>query len=267
MNLIMLSPLVYILAVALIVLLVRYVGGPLLIHRTLKMAAEPRLIPFALDHPSLPPEVARDFDTVTEQLRPAGFEPVAGLALPGQVPNVRSILLLLANRPARDAALASVMYADNPTGPPRRVSYVEFVSAFRDGTVVLTNNAPQRGTFGPRPTHTVVRFPAVQEADALYRLHQALVERHPGGIKRLRLDEEFGGDAQAWMAASMGEEMEAQHKTGYLYLSQQEQVYRPTLKGAFLMTWKLMWPATAIRRRRDERQAAQFLAELNAQPA
>src|SRR5712692_11607489 len=113
MNLIVLSPLLYILGAGLFVLLLPYVVGPLLIRRTLKLSAEPRLIPFALDHPSLPPEVARDFDTVTEQLRPAGFEPVAGLALPGQVPNVRSILLLLANRTARDAALVSAMYTEN----------------------------------------------------------------------------------------------------------------------------------------------------------
>jgi hypothetical protein len=249
------------------VLLLPYVAGPLLIHRTMKLSAEPRLIPFALDHPSLPPEVARDFETVTDQLGPAGFEPVAGLALPEQTPKVRAILLLLANRTTRDVAMVSAMYAENASGPPRRVFYVEFVSRFRDGTVVLTNNSPQPGAFGPRPTHTVGRFPAVKEADRLYRLHQALAERHPSGVKVLRLDEEFAGDARTAVAASLVEEMEAQLTTGYLYLSPQDNVYRPTWKGAFLMTWKLMWPMKAIRRVLQEREAARLMADLAVQPA
>jgi hypothetical protein len=267
MNLALLSPLVYILAAGLLVLLAPYVVGPLLIHRTLKLAAEPRLIPFALDHPSLPREVARDFQTVTDQLRPVGFEPVAAFALPEQTPKVRAILLLLANRQARDLALASANYAEKPTGPPQRIFYVEFVSRFRDGTVVHSNNSPQQGVFGPRPTHTAGRFSMVKEADRLYRLHQALVDRHPGGIKVFRLDEEFAGDAQTTVATSLVEEMEAQLETGYLYLSPEERAYRPTWKGACLMTWKLVWPVKAIRRLRQEREAARLLTELAVQPA
>jgi hypothetical protein len=266
MNWILFSPLLYILGIGLLVLLVPYVVGPLLIHRTMKMSAEPRLLPFALDHPSLPLEVARDFQTVADQLRPAGFEPIAGFALPEQTPKVRAILLFLANRRARDVALASAMYTDKPAGPPQRIFYVEFVSHFRDGTVVHTNNAPQRGVFGPRPTHTAGRFPMVKEAGRLYRLHEALVERHPSGVKRFRLDEEFAGDAQAAVAAGLVEEMEAQLTTGYLYLSPQEKVFRPTWKGAFLMTWKLLWPAKAIRQLRQEREATRLMAELTVQP-
>jgi hypothetical protein len=164
-------------------------------------------------------------------------------------------------------ALASTLYADKPDGPPRRVFYVEFVSRFRDGTVVHTNNSPQPGVFGPRPTHTAGRFPAVKEADRLYRLHQALAERHPSGLKVLRLDEEFAGEARATVAASLVEEMEAQVKTGYLHLSPQERVYRPTCKGACLMTWKLLWPVKAIRRVLQEREAARLMADLAVQPA
>jgi hypothetical protein len=267
MGPVLFTPVLVVLGAVLLFLLLTYVGGPLLIHRTMRLPTEPRLIPFALDHPSLPPEDARDFQAVADQLRPAGFEPVAGLAAPEQAPKVRAILLLLANRKARDLAMATTMYADSTAGPPRRSFYVEFVSRFRDGTVVLTNNTSQAGVFGPRPTHTAGYFPAVKEADRLYRLHQQLVARHPAGAKVLRLDEEFGGDARAAVAASMVEEMEAQVKIGYLYLSTHEQVYRPTCKGAFLMTWKLLWPLNAIRKARRERAAARLTAELTLQPA
>ena len=38
--------------------------------------------------------------------------------------------------------------------------------------------------------------------------------------------------------------------TGYMYLSPHERLYRPTWKGAFLMTWGQLWPFKAIRQQR-----------------
>jgi hypothetical protein len=35
--------------------------------------------------------------------------------------------------------------------------------------------------------------------------------------------------------------------------------------GAFLMTWKLLWPVTAIRRAALEQAACQLMAELEAE--
>jgi hypothetical protein len=262
-NIHLLQALLPLLWIGLFLILIIYVGGPVMIRMTLKQAAEPEVIPFPLDHPSLPTEVARAFHTVTEQLRPEGFEPVAALALPRQMANVKAILLLLANRKARDIALATTIYGAAPGATPTLVAYVEFVSHFRDGTVVATNNTATAGVFGPRPTHTMGRFPWVQDVRRLYELHRALVARHGTGDKRLRLDEEFHGDACAAMARSLIEELEAQIPTGYLYLSPEEKVYRATWKGAFLMTWKLLWPMKAIRQKQRERQARRLMAQLD----
>ncbi len=252
--------------VPLLVLLLPSVGGPLLIRWTMKHAAEPRLIPFPLDHPSLPPEVARDFQTVTDALRPDGFEPVAGLALSNQVPRVKAIVLLLANRPARALVAGMAVFGENAAGPPRRVFSVEFVTRFRDGTAVSTSNSSEPTVFAPRPRRTTGRFPVFRDASRLYRLHQELVARAGGGQKVLRLDEEFGGDARATLAASMIEELEDQVQTGYLYLSPREKLYRPTCKGALLMTWKLLWPFKTIQRRRVARTARRLMTEFGIEP-
>jgi hypothetical protein len=232
----------------------------------LKLDAEPEVVPFDLDHPSLPSEVADYFQMVTDRLGPDGFERVAGLALPRQAPGVRAIALLLANRKAKDIAVATAMYANRAGAPPRRTFYLELVSQFQDGTVVHTNNAEALAVFGPRPTHTPGRFPMVQDARQLYRLHRELVARSATSAKKFRLDEEFHGDAAAAMAVSMIEEMEAQLGTGYLYLSPAEKMYRPTAKGAFLMAWKLLWPMKTILRARRDRTARRLQAELGLEP-
>ena len=49
--------------VLLVVLLV-YVGLPVLIRLSLKQSAQPQAIPFPLDHPDLPKEVGHRFQTV-----------------------------------------------------------------------------------------------------------------------------------------------------------------------------------------------------------
>jgi hypothetical protein len=254
------------LGAALVLALVVYVGGPVLLHATIKLSAAPEVVPFPLDHPSLPPEVAQDFQKVTARLGQDGFEPVGGLALPRQMPQVRAIMLLLANRKAKDVAMATVMYAASAQGPPRRTFYLEVVTSFQDGTVVQTNNASQLPAFGPRPTHTTGRFPTIQCPRELYRLHQELVLRSASSAKKFRLDEEFGGDWRAAVTAGMIEEMEAQVPTGYLYLSPEEKLYRPTWKGAFLMVWKLLWPMKSILRSRRDRAARQLIAQLGIEP-
>lgn len=239
-----------------------YVGAPVLIHQTLKQSARPELYPFPPDDPSLPDAEARDFQAVIDELGPEGFEPVTGLTLPSQTPNVKAVLLLLANRQTKDAAMASAMYAITPAGMRRSVFYVAFATRFRDGSVVQTNNSGVPGSFPPRPGHTVGRLPSVQDAARLYRLHRALVARSGSGRKVFRLDEEFRGDAAAYAAATMVEELEDAARAGYMALSPDGETYRPTLKGAFLMTWKQLWPTKGILRAARDRTARRLIAEL-----
>jgi hypothetical protein len=253
-------------AIALLIVLLVYGRFPVHVHRVLRQTAQPKFIPFPLDHPSLPAEVAKEFRTVIAQLRPAGFEPVTGLALPGQMSGVRSIVLLLANRPAQDVTMANVIYAGAAEAASLlRKSYVEFVSHFRDAKRLNTNNSCDLDVFPPWPVRTALQFPEVTDAGRLYRLHQALIARCHLRSKVFRLDEEFQGDAAAAVAAWGVEVLVGQAVgSGYLYLSPSENVYRPTWKGAFLMSWKQMWPMKAIRRAAADRKARRLLAELEA---
>jgi hypothetical protein len=244
-------------------LLFPYLLGPIVIRFTLRQAAEPKLDPFDANDPHLPPEVARHFRRVAEALGPLGFDVVQALALPDQTPRVKAVVLLLANRAGADAALATVMYADTPEGTTLQTAYVEIVTRFRDGSVVQTNNSEVLSAFPKGPEKISTQFPTVRAADRLYRLHRALVERHgsPAG-KILRLDADFKGDAVAYVTAAIVEELEEQIGTGFMYPSDDRTVYRPTWKGAWLMTWGQLWPFKAIRRQRRDHKARRLLAEL-----
>jgi hypothetical protein len=279
--------------VVVILLVVPYVVGPIMVKFTMNQRANPDLRPFDLAVPRLEPEarvatapgvkpvgraprpplpvpswmprpVAAYFHKVRAALEPLGFEVVRGLVLPNQVPRVRAIVLLLANRPARDCAMATAMYAEDVTGTDElKTTYVEFSCRFDDGSIVMTQNSPTLGAFAPRPKTVVGRLPMVQDPARLYRLHAALAAREGRGkTKGFRLDEEFGGDAAAFLSRSMYEELEAQVHTGYYSYSWEDETFRPTWKGAVLMTYGLLPPFKAVRLARRARAARELVAEL-----
>jgi hypothetical protein len=106
-----LMPLLVLLGLVLLV----YVGGPVLVRLTLTQAAEPRLLPFPVDHPDLRKDAEQTFQAAIAQLRPVGFEPIAGLAMPDQPPNVKLLQLFLGNRPAKDSAVVTITYTNTVT--------------------------------------------------------------------------------------------------------------------------------------------------------
>jgi hypothetical protein len=243
---------------------VPYWFGPILIRVTMRQAAEPELHTFDPNDPLLPLQVAVHFRRVRAALEPAGFEVVEGMALPDQTPRVKAVLLLLVHRPNKVVAFATAIYGEIRGESTLQTAYIEFVSCYRDGTVVQTNNTHPLSAFAPRPHITSIRLPMIRKPDRLYKLHQAAAKRHDESLGRvLRLEDEFRGDAVAYLARTMVEELEAQIETGYMYLAPGENVYRPTWKGAFLMTWGLIWPFSAIRRARRDANARQLLKELD----
>jgi hypothetical protein len=257
------GPVIVVVLVLLVTLV--YWFGPILIRFTMRQAAEPELHAFDPSDPLLPLQVAVHFRRVRAALEPAGFEVVEGLALPDQTPRVKAVLLLLVHRLNKDVAVATAIYGKMRDETTLQTAYVEFVSRYRDGTVVQTNNTDQLSAFAPRPHITSIRLPMIRKPDRLYQLHQAAAKgHHQSSGKVLRLEEEFRGDAVAYLTRTLVEELEGQIETGYMYLSAAENVFRPTWKGAVLMTWGLLWPYSAIRRARRDAKARRLLKELDA---
>jgi hypothetical protein len=246
----------------LVIVAIFYLVAPAHIHFNLKHAARPQYASFSLDDVTLPWQEIRDFEAVMDQLRPAGFEPVAVLAQPTAVLNVKSVQLFLANRRDKDLAGATAIYTTTDSSTHRAHSYVWIASRFRDGTVVSVTNTTNVGGFPTRPGFTTGQFPAVRDAARLYRLQQAMVARSGLKDKVFRLDEEFGGDAAAYQSATSVEDLEDAARAGYMELAPGGESYRPTWKGAFLMTWQQLWPAKLILLAARDYRAYRLVAEL-----
>ena len=71
------------------------------------------------------------------------------------------------------------------------------------------------------------------------------------------------GDVEGTLRQAVLREMGAQREAGYVYVDPGTGAYRPTWKGAALMTWRLLWPMKTIARARLRRRASALVAALN----
>lgn len=240
-----------------------FVWAPVLIFCVQKMSARPRTKHFDDDLSSLPAAPAEYFAQARDALAADGFEMVGMYYLPKAVPNVEGLLHLTANRQTDELALAAALYATINGATTLKSMHVEFVSRYSSGQVLGTGNAKELGSFASTPGFDTVHIPQIDDLRQLYRLHVARCNAIlPGGRRINRLDSEFGGDGELFLNAILAEEFARQIPAGYLRLDAAGENYRPTVKGACLMTWKIIWPVKQIRMRIRDRKAERLIAEL-----
>lgn len=223
----------------------------LLIYSTQRFPEEICVAPFQPEVTALPPHVADYFANAEAALTRLGFERLGGLALPDPMPYVKAIVVLSVHPTNRDSAMVSSIYGVHPNAPqPLQLRYVEFITRYDDETVrlVQTNNANNAGSFPAQPTDLTFRFPHVSDSEHLYELHQKLLTRHgPTSRKVVRVFDEFHGDLVRYLNAILIETYRAQEQTGYLTYNAEKRHWRPTLRGASLMTWCELPPWKQLR--------------------
>ncbi len=232
---------------------------PLVMRRIYRVATVLRFEPFDPDAADTPAEVAAAIRETAAALTPEGFVPRAHLWTDSASPRGTSFLSLFENRPAGVLARLLTLYV-RAGELVRRHTAVVFTTAFKDGTEIATNNAKVLSISPASPARTVVSLPEVGDARKLYRVHLELVE-HLGATAR---QSPLEGDPAAYQTAYAAQERARFIEAGYFYRDPHGDCYRATWKGAFLMTWKLLWPVSAIRRFVRRRQAEALLRACRA---
>jgi len=238
-----------------------YLWAPALIFFTNRMAAKPRANRFDADRNSLPQQAANYFARVSGAIAQEGFEEVGLYFLPNTASNVEALALLMKNARTDELAMAAAIYATVDGATQLKSTYVEFVSRYSDGRVFDTNNAFVLSCFAKIDGFDTVQFPRVQDLHRLYSLHTERCRRAaPHGQRVNRLIHEFDGDGSRYLSATMAESFARQAGVGYLQLDGEQ--YRPTVKGACLMTWKLLWPVKQLRTLKRDQRAKRLMSEL-----
>ncbi|MBN1868613.1 hypothetical protein JW916_15125 [Candidatus Sumerlaeota bacterium] len=252
----------WILLAVLALLLLPYVLGPILVFFTVRFRMPVEIVPVDFERQPLPEGVRPYFDSVHQALTQEGFEPAGAMYLPALVPNTKSLLAVYVNRATCDTAMSTIIVAANQFSTIQ-TKYVEYIRRYSDDIVIQTNNSPQSGSFKPMPGEHTTRFRAIDDLHRLFQLHKFLVEKYKrGGRPVLRLDSEFHGDAARYVArAGVEESLEDQTKAGYM--ARVPEGFRPTPKGAFIMTWNELWPLKGLRQSRADRHADEVIQEFD----
>lgn len=240
-----------------LLLLAPYWLGPLAVRFLSRYSRATELAPL---RPGLDvmPEHSRIYLAGAENtLRGLGFTPLGYWRQSGFAPNVTAWLVILDHPAAGTAAMVTAIQSTGAPGAGRQVTYTELWTRFDVQRSLTTNNSPQPSAFDPEPLRPIERFPSLWDLGRLYRVHEALVRRQgtptPGGP----LD---GRPAPEVLQEALTRQMGAQVDAGFLFVDGDH--YRPTWKGAAIMSWRLLWPMKAIRERRVRRRAESLLKEL-----
>lgn len=242
----------------LLLLLVPHLLGPLVIYLTQKSQAYPDFR--VIDPRELPPQIFATFARSREMLMGLGFETVACLHNKGLMTNVRAYVLLFVNRQTQESALVYDMLADTGISSVHR-SIVEFSTDLSNGVGICTTTGNDPNPYKPDPLKLMYQFPEVKNPWALYKLHRQVVRAQTEGADADAYLPARGDEIRA-VSASFTKTLMRQVEFGYLYLDEAAGVFRPTLKGAIIMTWKLAWPAGMIKRALIRRKARRMMNQF-----
>jgi hypothetical protein len=232
----------------------RWIYAPFVIYRTKSASVNPGFEIAAPEH--FTAEMRDTLQHLLPDFRNEGFEAMLTINHANGVPGVRGIQTLLVNRATQDVAVIIGSWS-------RATRSVVFAirSEFPDGSKVVTGVNRGIGIFPPDPAGDYQNFPWVNDAATLCEAHRRRLRR-AGKFDRLRTAP-APGEEMAYSLAEWQRENQRHVRVGYRRLDADAGLYRFTLRGACLSTWRLTPPIKNWRIKRRDRKALRAWRELD----
>lgn len=216
---------------------VLFVLGPIVLRATFRFRAklDPQLVP----KESLPPAVAQFMASRTAGITGQGFEPVGYVRISMVSGGTQSFMALFSNPRTSEWGDISVAQSSK-----QMKGYIEFITRCSDDSQVDTNTNATAPVLFPSPSYHVFRFPQINDAFTLYRVHRMMVQQKLGGS---RPEIPPTGQEIVELKRRLERYGVRQQERGYMYLEPDGQFFRLTWKGAALGAWRSIWPISMIR--------------------
>ncbi len=217
---------------------VLHVAGPVALHSTFRYARKITLS--RLSTKELPKEVAKRMEPRIAEMESLRFALVGCYDCGELTLQTRTYVAYFCNRTTNDFANVTAVVTPRGVG-----SYFEFSTRFSSGMVLETNTNKTLPLTPGNPGVRVFRFADVAVPETLYAMHRQLLEKYAAGM--WPAEEPKGQEIQRLVRVL--ENYGPRHeKIGYMALAEDGESYRLTWKGAFLMAWRGLWPASLLRR-------------------
>lgn len=228
-----------------------YLVSPLAVRWTFRFAAHGHPTQVSLE--ALPERVAAIFRTRIPEIQELGFDGIGCFDCGRLASETHSYIAYFCDRHTKDFANVSVLVS-----PKTTASYLEFSTHFTNGLVLETNTNRVLPLTPAGPATRVFRFPEIRDARSLLHVHQQLLEKYAG---ELRAEGEPPGREIERFIRVIENYGPRHSRIGYMTLAEDGLSYRLTWKGAFLMTWRGLWPVSFVLRWMHRHA---MLAELHA---
>lgn len=242
---------------AVLVITLFYIGGPILIRFVFWYSTKPDIRP--LDPDAISGDALAYLDGQARRLNELGFEEAGWLTLDGLVPNATVHFAVLTRPSERVMAMAGVLYGQDGDTMKEQSRYAEFCTEYPDGHSICTNNSDELVSAATLRDKTLLQLPQTRDTGELYRIHRALVRRtRPGTSPRPTPPPDAFTEELLHMVTR---DVRYMTDAGNLF-TRDGVTYRPTWTGAFRMTWELLWPITTLRRMNRTRKTERTLRSL-----
>jgi len=207
----------------------------------------------------IPHDVVESVRQDAASIEELGFRNLGHYRVSESGPSTNAFVTVFENQ--QEGHTSQLLTVKVKVGPvSKSVTTLVFTTEFADGTKLTTSNSKVVSLFPRvRTREGTMSFPRIRDPRKLYEIHQASVARFGGAVKRLMAAVE---DAAEFLRQGIRVETAKLAETGYYYIDEKYDVYRPTWKGAILMTSKLVWPVKQIRGLIRQGRAARLLREL-----
>jgi hypothetical protein len=232
---------------------------PITFHRRFRLQADPSSEVFDPDGPRIPDAVTSTIRAHVPALEALGFTTVGHFHRDSisVFPDAEGFITLLIHRRSRHAARVGTMFLRNAKSA-RTVTIVGFTTEFTDGTLFATSN-----TEGEVPSTGLrdgsMAFPEIPEPHRLFKIHDTAVNR--------LCDDAFRNDLsnvnpERYQRDSILRATTRLVEVGFYYLDEEQQVYRPTWRGAIYSASRQRWPIKPIRTMLSQRRTSRLLRKL-----
>jgi hypothetical protein len=230
----------------------KYTLGPIFIRFKNTASVDPTFHEITDEHArALFPQ---NFFALIHQFEALGFSLVCHLST-SMTTNTHSMISLLVNRTTKTFATVACIRSLNAEAPTV-VNYFEFTADFEDGWQLDTTNSSTVGVFYKPPRKTQIKVPHLKDPNAQYQVHLHLMKQRnvPACLPE-------PGTEKARFINSVKESVAEQAELGFYFLDETKQCYRPTWRGAYRATYRLLWPFKQIHQRRQEQEGRRIAVE------
>jgi hypothetical protein len=161
------------------------------------------------------------------------------------------------NRETSTSGIIPILTQKDEMGNVKKNEYIDFTSTFLDMTCLEVYNCSLLGHYPKRPYKESYRYPKVKDAATLYKATVAFkqqTDKPPYPIKT--------SDELIQHIVKMDKrEADFLAELGYCSFEEENRSRALTLKGAFILTFKNLFPIVQIRRILDHRRCMKALKE------